>query len=375
MRPGLAPVRPRLAPVRPGLAPAQVHSPICLTVALVLFAAATLPSPAHACTCGQRPLLDQFAAADVVFVGTAQGAFDPHENDDFESGGDPIGYLFCVDLAWKGVVTDTITVWTARSGAACGYHFQPGEDYVVLARTRDGRPSTGMCSGVERLNDALAARYLLPEPVPVKPGATWPAVSRDVLLDFLRFGSSHENAIAATLLAEEIMVHKPGKPSPARLLTWAAAESARILATETDSTAVTAGLTALAYQQLEDDGVWIRAAAIEALGALTHGDELTRVIHRGFADPDEMVRGTTRIVMIGRRADLSDAAATTCVTDFIASIAAMSGQNRWVGVDQLRFFPAQRALIRPFLQAVADTATEEQLVRTTRKVLNVLADD
>ncbi|MBK7048411.1 MAG: hypothetical protein IPH48_18305 [bacterium] len=79
--------------------------------------------------------------------------------------------------------------------------------------------------------------------------------------------------------------------------------------------------------------------------------------------------------MIGRRADLSDAAATTCVTDFIASIGAMSGQNRWVGVDQLRFFPAQRALIRPFLQAVADTATEEQLVRTTRKVLNVLADD
>lgn len=180
-------MRPGFAPARPGLAPAQVRSTICVTVALILFAATILPPAAHACTCGQRPLLDHFPAADVAFVGTAQGAFDPHENDDPESGSDPIGYLFCVDLAWKGVVTDTITVWTARSEVTCGYRFQPGEDYVVLAWTRDGRPSTGMCSGVERLNKALAARYLLPEPVPVKPGATWPAVSRDVLLDFLRF--------------------------------------------------------------------------------------------------------------------------------------------------------------------------------------------
>ena len=356
----------------PGLAPAQVRSgrgggcagtgsPVArrpspfATWLIAALAAWVVPSlAAHACTCAQTPLPELMEEMDFAFVGTANAVFEPKTEGGIISGGDPAGFAFSVELAWKGVVTDTLTVWSPRSGAACGYRFRVGQRYVVLGQNRRGRPTTGMCSGNERMEDALDARYLLPAPSPVVPGATWPAVSRNDLLDILRSRHGKTSPVAASLLAREVAAPRLEGPSLTRLLLTDCEESADILAAEINPSRSTSALTAMAYQLLESDSAEYRAAAIEGLGTLTPGDELVRV---------------------SRHVELATPEADECVAAFIASIGAMPAQARWVGVHQLRYFPAQYDRIRPFLEAVADTATEPMLMKTALEVLKGLPSE
>lgn len=251
---------------------------------------------------------------DFAFVGTANAVFEPRTDDGIISGGDPAGFAFSVELAWKGVATDTLTVWSPQSDAACGYRFRVGQ------------------------------RYLLPTPSPV----------------------------AASLLAREFKAPRFEGPSLIRQLPVDCEESADILSAEVDPSRSIPALTAMAYRLLESNSAEYRAAAVEGLGTLTRADELVRALRHRFTDQGEPARAAARQAPLSRHTELATQDADECVAAFIASIGAIPAQSRWVGVHQLRYFPAQHDRIRPFLEAVADTAQEPMILKTALEVLKAL---
>lgn len=117
---------------------------------LSLFVAAVvvLLAPAvGACSCiPPGSPQDALNASDAVFSGTVERvAFSGGENR----------VLVDVSRVWKGPSYDAMMVSTAVSSAACGYNFNPGEDYLVYASTQDdGDLSVSLCSRTARLQDA-----------------------------------------------------------------------------------------------------------------------------------------------------------------------------------------------------------------------------
>lgn len=345
-----------------------------LSMALFVAAAACggFPQPLRACTCNGSPLLDLFEAADFAFVGTVTANFDPRAGAEVISSADPIGYRFTVEMAWKGVDADTMTVWSARFDASCGYRFRTGVRYIVMGQNRGGQPRSGLCSGVTPFEGALEARYVLPFPARIARGAAWPALARGDLLDFLREGNQVARNAAASLLASEFGGNDAFGLSLFRLLITEPVQSATILAAGSDSTGTAAALAQLADQSLDSDLAETRAAAVEGLGWLTQRDALIRVMRRGFADQSESVRAAARRVLLARYNDLARSEADELVPCFIASIGDLTSEEGWVGVHQLRYFPGQCDQIMPFLKAVADTATDRQLKITASDVMKSL---
>ena len=137
------------------------------------------------------------------------------------------------------------------------------------------------------------------------PGATWPAVSRNDLLDILRSRDGKTSPVAASLLAREFAAPRLEGPSLTRLLLTDCEESADILSAEIDPSRSTPALTAMACRMLESDSADYRAAAIEGLGTLTRGAELVRTIRRGFADQAEPARAAARQALLSRHVDLA----------------------------------------------------------------------
>lgn len=311
----------------------------------------------------------QFEGATFAFVGTVIAERDPKAGADVYSSADPIGFMFQVEMVWKGVAADTVTIWSPRSGASCGYRFLGGVRYLVLGDIRGGRMRSGLCSGSEPFERALVARYVLPVPGRIARGAVWPALDRADLLNFLRKGDPEKRDTAALLLASEFGSNEAIGVSLLRLLMVAPGESATILAAGTDSTRTAAALAQMAQRLLDSDQIETRAAAVEGLGWLARRGALVQALRRGFADRDEPVRAAAQMVLLARYGDLAEAEADELVARFITSIGTLSTRERWIGVHQLRFFVHQREIIAPFLKAVADTATDRQMKTTALDVM------
>lgn len=108
----------------------------------------TFPGPAAACSGG--PLLTGMPgspttyeeAAEVIFTGTAVRA---ESRMPFWGGSsrDPLLFTFVVDSVEKGQVGPQFTVVTAHDGAACGFAFELGRRYRVLAWSSDEEHSAG----------------------------------------------------------------------------------------------------------------------------------------------------------------------------------------------------------------------------------------
>jgi hypothetical protein len=332
----------------------------------------TAAAPSRACTCNGDPITKLFADADVVFVGTPTAWHDPNADASLRSSADPIHYAFNVELAWKGVDTDTLTVLTPAGGSSCGRSFQVGERYLILCHLRDGRPWTSLCSGDELLQNALAARYLLPAPVPVVPGAEWPALGRDGLLEWMRIGNSAAAHLAASLLTGEYEVRDESGLSAAGLAVAAHAAAVPIFAAHVDSTALAAALADLARGLLNDDREQTRAAGIRALGRLATAHELGAVLRHGFADSQEGPRAAARAVMMARGHDLAPADAAAGVEGFIASLATIGGEGLWMGVHQLRYLPEPHGPVRACLDSLLATSSDAMVLRTAAEVRRVL---
>ncbi|MCI0352059.1 MAG: carboxypeptidase regulatory-like domain-containing protein [Acidobacteriales bacterium] len=102
--------------------------------------------PALACSCmGVGPACEEIfkSHVDAVFLGRVH-----HVASDvvkfFESPENVV--TFKVIESYKGTPADAIQVRTATSGAACGFHFEVGQDYVVYAHENKGKLYASICS-------------------------------------------------------------------------------------------------------------------------------------------------------------------------------------------------------------------------------------
>lgn len=172
----------------------------CLGTRAVLAVAALAalvwrPQIAWACTCVQSTPDEDFARADVVFVGRAIDHRDPNAGEEIRSSADPIYWTFAVQKVAKGRADRRTEVWTEMTGASCGYGFEKGEHYQVFAGERKRGLHSGLCHGNRHLSGGADA--FLPAGLSFyEPGASPPA---DPPLP--RTGAPASPAAAAALLA------------------------------------------------------------------------------------------------------------------------------------------------------------------------------
>lgn len=142
---------------------------IIIIFATLLVIPVTVDTRAFACSCaGPRPASEVYQNSDAVFVGKAI---------DIQSEGFLSTVRFTVEMAWKGVSDDNIILKTASSGAACGYGFEEGRDYLVYAYGSPESLETGLCGRTQPFAEAYAdLAYLGPGYVPT-PGE--PIVERE----------------------------------------------------------------------------------------------------------------------------------------------------------------------------------------------------
>ena len=95
---------------------------------------------------------------------------------------------FRMSHLWKGPISDTATVYTARNTAACGYPFKMGSYYLVFCGpSQGGPPTTSLCSGNVCLDDSWdqiwLERCFLGDPLYVYENGTLPPVTHESVLE------------------------------------------------------------------------------------------------------------------------------------------------------------------------------------------------
>ncbi|HJQ37079.1 MAG TPA: hypothetical protein VKB93_08065 [Thermoanaerobaculia bacterium] len=111
-----------------------------IAVLLLFFARA-----AAACSCINATQEQAFAHAPFVFAGVVEKIENAGEWER--------RVTFRVMQWWKGEQLErTIDVWTGRGGGDCGYPFETGQSFLVMAtRMTDNRLATGICTGTAAL--------------------------------------------------------------------------------------------------------------------------------------------------------------------------------------------------------------------------------
>ncbi len=110
---------------------------------------------AYACSCViPGPPDEELANSSAVFAGKVINLAEPFAGFGPVSSADPIKVTFQVDKVWKGSVSQTTIISTARSGASCGYTFEKGGEYIVYAYGTENDLSVSLCSRTQSLNTA-----------------------------------------------------------------------------------------------------------------------------------------------------------------------------------------------------------------------------
>jgi hypothetical protein len=112
------------------MSPTRLLSGLSSVALVVLGLVALLPDCASACSCAVPPGSEQeqarreLADSSAVFAG---------EVIDIEKGPQVSSVTFEVSKVWKGRQREIRTVSTPSYGAACGYPFKEGKEYLVYA--------------------------------------------------------------------------------------------------------------------------------------------------------------------------------------------------------------------------------------------------
>ncbi|HUO85983.1 MAG TPA: hypothetical protein VM617_01225 [Thermoanaerobaculia bacterium] len=122
---------------------------VVLTVVSIGVALAAPAALACSCTQPAEPRTEM-EHADAVFSGRVT-ALEPLADRGFRR----LAVRFALAAVWKGLPEgEVVTVTTAADGAACGYSFEEGGDYLVYAYGEPGELTTGLCTRNTRLADA-----------------------------------------------------------------------------------------------------------------------------------------------------------------------------------------------------------------------------
>ena len=109
------------------------------------------PAKGYACSCSGIPPSD-LAEFTAVFTATVTG-IDHH--------GGTLRVTFQVDNVWKGPVQETLIANTSSLGAACGYEFEEGMDYIVYAHGDESDLWVSLCSPTEPLSQVSTLPEML----------------------------------------------------------------------------------------------------------------------------------------------------------------------------------------------------------------------
>ncbi|KAB7743298.1 hypothetical protein GA707_14450 [Nostocoides sp. F2B08] len=125
-----------------------LRTPVLLVVAALL--AVLAPQTCAACSCLAMTFEEASAQADVIFVGTVTSR-DAAPNGEF---GAMLDYTFEVGDVYKGgPVAQDAVVRTADNSAACGFPFEEGGTYLVMASSSADGLETNLCTGSAGLAD------------------------------------------------------------------------------------------------------------------------------------------------------------------------------------------------------------------------------
>ena len=123
---------------------------------VVLGLVALLPDCASACTCAVLPGSEQERTERALDESTAVFAGEVVNISKGKplSIREPNTVSFRVSEVWKGPEPETLEVTTSRGGAACGYPFKEGQEYLVYAYGKEEALKVDLCSQTRLLSRA-----------------------------------------------------------------------------------------------------------------------------------------------------------------------------------------------------------------------------
>ena len=171
---------------------------ILLVIALVATSIVFAPGSAFACSCIE-PQSDAVAekGSDAVFAGTVTGyEITKPIGGEYEPAVDDVrmalevSWTLSVDTFVKGEPAEEISVTSSGQGAACGFHFNEGERYLVFAyedEQDDGGLSTNSCTNTRSVDpdkhipgtpiEELALPEVPPNGMPQPTENPWPQIA------------------------------------------------------------------------------------------------------------------------------------------------------------------------------------------------------
>lgn len=129
-----------------------------MTVLPVLIATALsappCPPASPRCSCiPPAPPREELGRADAVFSGRVVSVTERREGGSAFQGRPHLEVRIVPGRRWKGAAGDTVTVFTPDNGAACGFGFEQGREYLVYAEGED-QLRAFLCSRTRLLADA-----------------------------------------------------------------------------------------------------------------------------------------------------------------------------------------------------------------------------
>jgi hypothetical protein len=118
---------------------------LCAVAALLTLLA---PAPASACTYVEQPAARLEREADLIFTGTVVRATRPPL---MASTAEEVTWTFVVDEMQKGDRRERVEVASPMNEASCGFEFQVGHRYRVLAHREGDALRTWLGAGNEEL--------------------------------------------------------------------------------------------------------------------------------------------------------------------------------------------------------------------------------
>ncbi|MEJ7849250.1 MAG: hypothetical protein WKF92_14300 [Pyrinomonadaceae bacterium] len=133
---------------------------ICLISILTFVVLLFIPRIAVACSCDlpqlgktEKQLIKlERKKSQAVFVGEVTEIIAPKTASGEEAWTAEV--RFKVLQTWKGVTTETVSVFTANRCCICGYKFAVGERYLVYAYSSDEDWATSFCTRTKILSEA-----------------------------------------------------------------------------------------------------------------------------------------------------------------------------------------------------------------------------
>lgn len=126
---------------------------LIVSILTLLFAFNTVP--AWACSCAPPPPPGEARdGSAAVFAGQVIAIEAPGPINGVISSADPVKVTLQVSQVWKGPLSNTLVVTTARDSASCGYSFDLSSEYLVYAYDSEGALNTNLCSRTAPLQSA-----------------------------------------------------------------------------------------------------------------------------------------------------------------------------------------------------------------------------